>query len=872
MSRDIIRARLRPFGISFEKSLADLIRGIRANNQDPEKLVAFFDKSIQECRAELKTNDLELKSMAILKLAYLEMYGYDMSWCSFHVLEVISSPKFQHKRIGYLAAMQLFQRQNNDDVLMLMTNLLKKDINSGNSVDTGVAISGIASIVTPELAQDICDDMVRMLSHSKPFIRKKAVLAMYKIFLKYPDALRLHFDKLIEKLDDEDGSVVSATVNVICELAHNNPKNYVELAPRLFGLLKETNNNWMVIRLLKLLSYLCLEEPRLRYILLPEVVDLMNNTTALSLVYESINCIHNGKMLTPDDTKVAKLIISKLIGFIQNSDQDLRYVGLLAFIKTCKIHKELIKKHEKVIMASTYDPDPTIREKSLELIDSLVTDRNIVSIVSRLLVQLIPLDEQAERLESINVETELALQSPLIVSDKYRLLVITKIIQICSMDNYEHIPNFQWYLGVLGDILNINAENRLAGVEKMVTSQFMSVGLKVPSIRSRLVQRCLDLVLDSSRLVGLKEGLFNCMWLVGEYYTEYISTLDDDDNDDSDNEEVYKITGAQIIKCVVAQKDFDSLTDLTDPTLSVYIQSMAKLFGKYCLSLRQSWNSGDREHVIEVCQNLIGWLEKFHQSVNFEVQERAISFTELLKLVLDALEADEENFPNFLVSGYSQLFEQYPIKPVGPHAQSRIPIAIDLDTAIDHASISDFQRMLAGIEEKEALQRQQEEYEEELVSEINQSSDDHGDDEPLRGRPDRSDRIGDPFYISMDTSTPDDVSISEPLVETKHKKPSKKKKIRKEKVLVLGDEDPGEESAPEPVSKPKTKKDRSKLLIDSSNLSDFDLTKPPDEPDQAEEVEKMRKEFEKLEQKQEPTVVVKKPKKPKKKKKLVVIE
>ncbi|KAG7932813.1 hypothetical protein KL934_003468 [Ogataea polymorpha] len=870
MSRDIIRARLRPFGISFEKSLTDLIKGIRANNQDPEKLATFFDKSIQECRAELKTNDLELKSMAILKLAYLEMYGYDMSWCSFHVLEVISSPKFQHKRIGYLAAMQLFQRQNNDDVLMLMTNLLKKDINSGNSVDTGLAISGIASIVTPELAQDICDDMVRMLSHSKPFIRKKAVLAMYKIFLKYPDALRLHFDKLIEKLDDEDGSVVSATVNVICELAHNNAKNYVELAPRLFGLLKESNNNWMVIRLLKLLSYLCLEEPRLRYILLPEVVDLMNSTTALSLVYESINCIHNGKMLTPDDTKVAKLIISKLIGFIQNSDQDLRYVGLLAFIKTCKIHKELIKKHEKVIMASTYDSDPTIREKSLELIDFLVTDRNIVSIVSRLLVQLIPVDEQAERLESINVETELALQSPLMVSDKYRLLVITKIIHICSMDNYERIPNFQWYLGVLGDILNINAENRLAGVEKMVTSQFMSVGLRVPSIRSRLVQRSLELVLDSSRLVGLKEGLHNCMWLVGEYYTDYITTLDDDDNDDSDNEEVYKITGAQIIKNVVAQEDLDTLTDLMDPTLGVYIQSMAKLFGKYCLSLRLNWGPEDRVHLIEVCQILIRWLEKFHQSVNFEVQERAVSFTELLKVALEAVATDEESFPNFLVSGYAQLFEQYPIKPVGPHAQSRIPIAIDLDTAIDHESISEFHRMLARIEEKETLQRQQEEYEEELVSEINHSSDDHGEDEPLKGRPDRSDRIGDPFYISMDTSTPDDVSNSEPVVETKRKKPSKKK-IKKEKVLVLGDEDPGEESVSEPLFKPKKKKERSKLLIDSSTLSDFDLTKSPDEPDHTEEVEIMRKEFEKLEQKQEPPVVVKKPKKPKKKK-LVVIE
>ncbi|KAH3670522.1 hypothetical protein OGAPHI_001037 [Ogataea philodendri] len=864
MSAETVKTRLRPFGISFEKSLTDLIKGIRSNNHDPDKLADFFERSIQECRHELKTNDLELKSMALLKLTYLEMYGFDMSWCSFYVLEVISSPKFQHKRIGYLAAMQLFQRQNNDDVLMLMTNLLKKDVNSGNSVETGLAISGIASIVTPELAQDICEDMVRMLSHSKPFVRKKAVLALYKVFIKYPDALRLHFDKVVKRLEDEDGSVVSATVNVICELAHNNPKSYVDLAPQLFGLLKETSNNWMVIRLLKLLSSLCLTEPRLRYILLPEVVDLMNSTQALSLVYESINCIHNGQMLAPEDTRVAKLIINKLLGFIKNDDQDLKYVGLLAFIKTCKIHKDLIKKHENVIMDSMFDPDPTIREKALELIDSLVTDRNIVPIVTRLLVQLIPEEDQLARLDGLN-ETEIHYQKPLAVTDKYKMLVITKIIQVCAAENYEHVPNFQWYLGVLNDILNINTENRLAGVEELVSSQFMYVGLKVPSIRSRLVQKCLDLVLDNTRLLGLKGGLQNFIWLVGEYYTEYISTLDESDDDDSDNEEATKITGAQIIQRVASQDELFKFTELNDPTMGIYIQAMAKLFGKYCLSLGRSWDRDDRDHVAEVCETLISWLAKFSRSANFEVQERSISFTELLKLALDSIKEEDEGAPNFVVSGYSQLFEQHPIKPVGTYTQQRIPIGIDLDSAIDQDSMSAFQGILAGIKEKELQQSQVDEYEEELVSEINQSSED--EEETRREKPDR---LNDPFYISMDTSTADEVSIaaSEPVVEKKRKKPSKKK-IRKEKVLILGDDDAAADSGAEPVAKPTKKKDKNLLVIDSSTLDGFDFTKTPEEPDRSDEVEQMRQEFEKLEQKHEP-VVVKKPKKPKKK--LVVIE
>lgn len=52
------------------------------------------------------------------------MFGYDMSWASFHVLEVMSSTKYFQKRVGYLAAVQSFNQDT--EVLMLATNLLKK--------------------------------------------------------------------------------------------------------------------------------------------------------------------------------------------------------------------------------------------------------------------------------------------------------------------------------------------------------------------------------------------------------------------------------------------------------------------------------------------------------------------------------------------------------------------------------------------------------------------------------------------------------------------------------------------------------------------------------------------------------------------------
>jgi hypothetical protein len=57
-------------------------------------------------------------------LSQLDMLGYDMSWASFNVVEVMSSPRFHLKSVGYLAAVQSFDQET--DVLMLTTNLLKK--------------------------------------------------------------------------------------------------------------------------------------------------------------------------------------------------------------------------------------------------------------------------------------------------------------------------------------------------------------------------------------------------------------------------------------------------------------------------------------------------------------------------------------------------------------------------------------------------------------------------------------------------------------------------------------------------------------------------------------------------------------------------
>lgn len=52
----------------WERTLKDLIRGLRANKRDESKFIA---EAVDEIRREVKSKDMELKAGAILKLTYV---------------------------------------------------------------------------------------------------------------------------------------------------------------------------------------------------------------------------------------------------------------------------------------------------------------------------------------------------------------------------------------------------------------------------------------------------------------------------------------------------------------------------------------------------------------------------------------------------------------------------------------------------------------------------------------------------------------------------------------------------------------------------------------------------------------------------------
>ncbi|XP_037829978.1 AP-3 complex subunit delta-1 isoform X2 [Kryptolebias marmoratus] len=615
----------------FDKNLQDLVRGIRNHKEDEAK---YISTCIDEIKQELKQDNIAVKANAVCKLTYLQMLGYDVSWAAFNIVEVMSSSKFTYKRIGYLAASQCFHEST--DVIMLTTNQIRKDLSSPNQYDTGVALTGLSCFVTPDLARDLANDIMTLMSHTKPYIRKKAVLIMYKVFLKYPESLRPAFPRLKEKLEDPDPGVQSAAVNVICELARRNPKNYLSLAPLFFKLMTSSTNNWVLIKIIKLFGALTPLEPRLGKKLIEPLTNLIHSTSAMSLLYECVNTViavlislSSGM---PNHSASIQLCVQKLRILIEDSDQNLKYLGLLAMSKILKTHPKSVQSHKDLILQCLDDKDESIRLRALDLLYGMVSKKNLMEIVKKLMLHV----DKAE-------------------GTTYRDELLTKIIDICSQSNYQYITNFEWYISILVEL------TRLEGTRHghLIASQMLDVAIRVKAIRAFAVAQMATL-LDNAHLLtgntqrnGICEVLYAAAWICGEFSEHLENPM-------------------QTLEAMLRPK----VATLPGHIQAVYVQNSAKLFATV---LKSQEGDTDSTTTQEASQLMIDRLPLFVQSANLEVQERASCILQLVKYIQKLQQKDVE-----VAEEVCALFAGE-LNPVAPKAQKKVPVpeGLDLDAWIN---------------------------------------------------------------------------------------------------------------------------------------------------------------------------------------------
>lgn len=617
----------------FEKTLTDIVKGIRASKRDT---ALYISSCIKDIKREITSQDPHTKANALQKLTFLQMMGYDMSWGAFATIEVMSDTRFAYKRIGYLAASQSFTQ--NTDVILLCTNLLKKEMNNAvgpgtvGMYEAGLAINCLSNIVTEDLAKDLISDVTQLTSHSQSYLKKKAILCLFKIFCKYPQGLRLTFSRIQAALNDPNSapSVTGCVVNVITELSYVNPKNYLVLAPAFFKLLTTSSNNWMLIKVVKLMGTLVPEEPRLARKLLEPLASIVRQTQAKSLLYEAVYtitlcfpyCRKSDGSMPPNAPEIVALCAQTLKDFVQESDQNLKYLGLVGFTSLMTSYPKVLSApdYRPLILACLSDDDITIRTRALGLLAGMATRKNIMELVSQLM-------------RHVNV----------LSTGPYKSELVTKIIELCSLEKYSLLTDFCWYIDILCTLAHTRGLD--IKVADAIQSQLVDVLLRVLPARSYGVRKMIILLLSShkdrfqpSKKDNEKEtktainGQYTmpqvsvaASWIVGEYsslISEAISMNNGGIEDLMQFNSFSKGAYHALIQSLLHPPNIDNKPH---STLSVYIQASMKVF-----TAASSTNINDVE--LEACiMTLAECLPVFMQCLDTEVQERACSAFHLLR-------------------------------------------------------------------------------------------------------------------------------------------------------------------------------------------------------------------------------------------------
>jgi len=633
----------------------------------------------------------------------------------------MSSAKYLQKRVGYLGAVQSFRPDT--EVLMLATNLLKKDLTSTAVTTMSLPIITLPHIITPSLALSVLSDLLPRLTHSHPTVRKKTIVTLYRLALVYPETLRPAWPKIKDRLMDEgeDPSVTAAIVNVVCELGWRRPQDFLPLAPRLFELLVDSGNNWMAIKLIKLFAILTPLEPRLVKKLLPPLTSLIRTTPAMSLLYECINGIIQGGILKSSDDggdEIATLCVTKLRGMIQiEDDANLKYVALLAFNRIVITHPYLVAQQEDVIMECIDSADISIRLRALDLVVGMVNSDNLMSIVGRLMRQLknsrsvtaeelhprpTPIEPAAD---SDDESPEVAIknnrddsETPLLPDD-YKTDVISRILEMCSGNNYGNLVDFDWYLDILIQLVRsapipstLSSEDADFGpkpgndISELIGDELRTVAVKVKAVRTQAT-RAAESILKATfndPLSPLNSGsgvLRPITWMCGEYAL-FLASPDD--------------TLTALLQ----------LTKVSTPAegLAVYLQALPKIFSLVAGDDQSPWTPERKTMISLLMARIIHALDPLAMHPDLEVQERAVEFLELLKLAAEASSGQEASSdplnqpdaPLLLTQAIPSLFAGLELNSVAVGAQKNVPVPSNLD--LDQPINANLSNLLRAVE------------------------------------------------------------------------------------------------------------------------------------------------------------------------------
>lgn len=389
--------------------IADL-RACRVRELEEKRI----NKEMAHIRQKFKEGQLDgyQKKKYLSKIVFTYILGYQVDVGHVEAVNLISSTKYSEKQIGYLAVTLLMHE--NSDLIRLVVNSIRKDLDENSEVNNCLALHAIANIGGREMAGALSNDVHRLLISptSRSFVKKKAALTLLRLYRKHPDVIPAEewAIRIISLMDDDNLGVALAVTSLVMAMAQEHPEafasSYQKAVARLYRIVVENEYSaeyvyykvpipWLQIKLLRLLQYYPTSQDGSLNSTITTVLDtiidtsqntpknVQHNNAQNAVLFEAINVAIQIDTESPTVAKAAAL----LGRFILSRETNVRYLGLdtMAHLAARSESLEPIKMHQNTIILSLRDKDISVRRRGLDLLYSMCDVTNAKVIVSELL-------------------------------------------------------------------------------------------------------------------------------------------------------------------------------------------------------------------------------------------------------------------------------------------------------------------------------------------------------------------------------------------------------------------------------------------------------------------------------------------------------
>ncbi|OQD66412.1 hypothetical protein PENPOL_c004G06876 [Penicillium polonicum] len=489
-------------------SLKQFIRNVRSAKTIADER-AVIQKESAAIRASFReeSHDSGIRRNNVAKLLYLFTLGERTHFGQIECLKLLASHRFADKRLGYLGTMLLLDE--NQEVLTLVTNSLKNDLNHSNQYIVGLALCTLGNIASVEMSRDLFPEVETLMSTANPYIRRKAAICAMRICRKVPDLYEHFLEKAKNLLSDRNHGVLLCGLTLaidLCEAEEEDeeeggPAGVIEMfRPLAGGLVRALKglttsgyapehdvsgitDPFLQVKILRFLRVLGRGDVATSELINDILAQVATNTDSSknvgnSILYEAVLTILDIEA----DSGLRVLGVNILGKFLANKDNNIRYVALNTLNKVVAIEPNAVQRHRNTILECLRDPDISIRRRALDLSFMLINEDNVRVLVRELLAFLEVADNEFKSVMTTQIG---------IAADRFA-------------------PNKRWHMDTILRVL------KLAGnyVKEQILSSFVRLIATTPDLQTYAVQKLYSSLKEDISQEGLTLA---ATWTIGEY-------------------------------------------------------------------------------------------------------------------------------------------------------------------------------------------------------------------------------------------------------------------------------------------------------------------------------------------------------------------